>query len=424
MNTITEALESFLQDNQFGKMHNYMAAALKNWVVRNKRMELTLSNLTYWVSTAKTKSTKTNRGTFIRCLVNYCNTKGFCEIPIPINLDKKEQQKVNKEKQPLCPSPVSDLLERYITYCRAAGTMGDTTHQCLRYFNDYCANNYSEEKVPVEEMVADWCSKRNSECNSSFNKRIAPIRSFLRYTNRVDQSMLELPEYLPYDKKKFVPHPYSKEELRKLFYAADHLSTDSRYYGFQFKVRKMIIPVMLRLLYSTGMRTCEATKLSCKDVDLEYGVINIENTKGYDQHRVALHKSMWNLLLRYEEEISKLIPNRTAFFPNEFGNFLGRTWITYHFGNIWKQISNEPARVYDLRSNYAVTNINSWKYIGPEWFDKLLYLSRTMGHSCVASTTYYYNLVPLFAEQLYEMTESDLTEILPDLSDYYAFEKE
>lgn len=424
MITITEALETFLQDNNFGKMHNYLTSALKNWSVRNRRNELTLSNLMFWVSTAKSKSTKDSRITFVRCFVNYCNTKGLCNIPIPRNLDKKEQQKVDKEKLPLSKSPVSNLLERYITYSRASGTMGDTTHQCLRFFNDYCAREYSDTKTTIDEMVAGWCTKRNSENNSSFNKRIAPIRSFLRYTNRVDQSLLELPEYLPYDKKKFVPHPYSKEELRKLFYAADHLSADSRYYGFQFKIRKMVMPVMLRLLYSTGMRTCEAIQLSCEDVDLEYGVINIDKTKGYDQHRVALHPSMWELLKRYEEEISKLIPNRTAFFPNEFGNYLGRTWITYHFGNIWKQISNEPARVYDLRSNYAVTNINSWKYIGPEWFDKLLYLSRTMGHSCIASTTYYYNLVPLFAEQLYEMTESDLTEILPDLSDYYAFEKQ
>ena len=424
MKTIPEAIEIFLQDNTLGKLHNYLASALKNWAIRDKRSELSLSNLTLWLSTAKCKSTMISRSSFVRRFVNYCNLNGFGNIPIPRNLDKKEQRKTNKEMEPLNLSPVADALERYIAYCRAAGAMGDTTHQCLRFFNDYCAKNNSEGKATVEEMVAGWCTKRNSESNSSFNKRIAPIRSFIRYTNRVNQSMLELPEYLPYEKKKFIPHPYTKEELQKLFYAADHLSTGSRYYGFQFKVRKLIIPVMLRLLYSTGMRTCELIKLSCKDVDLEYGVINIEKTKGYDQHRIALHQSMWNLLRRYEDEISQLIPNRTAFFPNEFGNFLGRTWITYHFGNIWKQISDEPARVYDLRSNYAVANINSWKYTEHEWFDKLLYLSRTMGHSCVASTTYYYNLVPLFAEQLYEMTESDISEILPDLSDYYAFEKQ
>lgn len=424
MITISEVLDLFLQDKKCGKSYVFLASALRNWALRNNNTTLTLANLTLWISTTKIKSTKTARETFVRSIVRFCNSKGLCSIPILRNLEKKEHQKINKEMLPLCSSPMSNALERYITYCRSAGTMGDTTHQCLRFFNDYCAKNYSEGEATIGEMIADWCSKRNSENNSSFNKRIAPIRSFLRFTNRINQSMLELPEYLPYEKKKFVPHPYSKEELRKLFYAADHLSADFRQDEFSFKVRKILVPVMLRLLYSTGMRTCEAINLCCKDVDLEYGVINIKKSKGYDQHRVALHQSMWNLLRRYEDEISKLIPNRVAFFPNEFGNFLSRTWITYHFKKNWKQVSDKQARVYDLRSNYAVTNINSWKYTGPEWFDKLLYLSRTMGHSCVSSTTYYYNLVPLFAEQLCEMTEEDLTEILPDLSDYYAFKKQ
>lgn len=52
--------------------------------------------------------------------------------------------------------------------------------------------------------------------------------------------------------------------------------------------------------------------------------------------------------------------------------------------------SDAKARIYDLRSNYAVTNINKWKYVGPEWFDKLLYLSRTMGHTTIKATAYYF----------------------------------
>ena len=67
---------------------------------------------------------------------------------------------------------------------------------------------------------------------------------------------------------------------------------------------------------------------------------------------------------------------------------------------------------------------NTWKYVGPEWFDKLLYLSRTMGHTTIKATAYYYNLVPLFADQLNELSGSGLTEILPDLTDYYTNEEE
>ena len=43
-----------------------------------------------------------------------------------------------------------------------------------------------------------------------------------------------------------------------------------------------------------------------------------------------------------------------------------------------------------------------------------------MGHTTIKATAYYYNLVPLFADQLNELSGSGLTEILPDLTDYLS----
>ena len=186
----------------------------------------------------------------------------------------------------------------------------------------------------------------------------------------------------------------------------------------------MTLSVILRFLYSTGLRTCEARLLTREDVDLQDGVVNISKSKGINQHRIALHPSLWDLLRQYDDAVTRYIPNRKAFFPNEFGDHFSRTWLPYHFSRLWTMFSDAKARIYDLRSNYAVTNINKWKYVGPEWFDKLLYLSRTMGHTTIKATAYYYNLVPLFADQLNELSGSGLTEILSDLTDHYTNEEE
>jgi integrase len=67
------------------------------------------------------------------------------------------------------------------------------------------------------------------------------------------------------------------------------------------------------------------------------------------------------------------------------------------FKKVWKKVSTAHARAYDFRSHYAVVNINGWDHCGIEWMDKLLYLSRSMGHRYIQNTLYYYRLVPLFA---------------------------
>jgi len=183
-------------------------------------------------------------------------------------------------------------------------------------------------------------------------------------------------------------------------------------------MNKLELPVYFRLLLSTGMRTNEARWLKRSDVDMVEGVININQTKGVDQHRVALHKSMLKLLKAYCKKMEKVLPCRTCFFPDRDDHFHRPAWADYHFRIVWKEVSQEPARPYDLRSHYAVANVTRWKGIGFEFHDKLLYLSRTMGHRQVRSTCKYFNLTPALADKIKNLTEESFNNLLPELSEY------
>lgn len=105
-------------------------------------------------------------------------------------------------------------------------------------------------------------------------------------------------------KRKYIPHPFTDEELVQFFGACDSIIPYKNRPAFV--LRKIQCPVFFRLLYSSGMRTTEARYLKCGDVDLGHGVINIRKSKGYDQHYVALHETMTDLLRKYDEAVSKL----------------------------------------------------------------------------------------------------------------------
>jgi len=163
------------------------------------------------------------------------------------------------------------------------------------------------------------------------------------------------------------------------------------------------------------MRTCEVRWLKYQNVDFVNGVINIEKSKGVDQHRIALHQSMLQLLIKYNEAMSKLIPGRETFFPDKNDNPHTPTWESYHFGNIWYKSNTERACPYDLRSQYAVTNITKWENHGYELSGKLLFLSRSMGHKNIQSTYGYFHLTPMLTDKLKKNTESGFNNILPQL---------
>ena len=182
----------------------------------------------------------------------------------------------------------------------------------IRRFNDFCAQNYPSAEVLTEEIVLDYCKKKKTESAKSCNNRIVGVRGFLKYANSRGFVNIPLPSTIPrVNVTSFEPHPFTPEELARFFNEADNLEPPINCRDMRAALMKVEVPVFFRLLYSTGMRTTEARLLRVEDVDLQSGVINIRYTKSIDEHRVALHESMWSLLQMYNVKMENLIAKDT-----------------------------------------------------------------------------------------------------------------
>ena len=145
------------------------------------------------------------------------------------------------------------------------------------------------------------------------------------------------------------------------------------------------------------------------------GLLNIRYSKGHAQHYVVLHDSMLELLKIYDAAIRKQYPHRAYFFPARGNTFHTRQWVQKNFRELWDKYNSSHATAYELRHHYAIENINRWTDEGFGFDAKLLYLSKSMGHSTLESTKYYYSLVPGMADILEEKTGRDFENILPEV---------
>jgi len=144
--------------------------------------------------------------------------------------------------------------------------------------------------------------------------------------------------------------------------------------------------------------------LKAGDVDLCNGTINIRYSKGHDQHFIVMHDSMLALMKKYDIAIRKMHPGRTYFFPGRKDKYHTRNWVQKNFRDLWDTNNTPYATAYALRHHYAIENINRWTGYGMGFHGKFLYLSKSMGHSVLESTKYYYSLVPGFANIMAEKT--------------------
>jgi len=304
-------------------------------------------------------------------------------------------------------------IESFIRYRKASGNWNDFYEIIMHRFDKYCAKSYPTESTLTQRMVDTWCKQRGTEKNNTCRTRSFAIVALVRYLKARGKTNVEPPTLPREEPVTYIPHTFTDAELANFFDACDNLPAHTG--KFYSVLKKIIVPVFFRLLYSSGIRTVEARLLCVDDVDLQHGIISIKVSKGQDQHYVALHDSMTKLLRQYDEAVKELCPNRKYFFPTGGGKHRTQRWVADTFKELWNQSNHSKTRAYDLRHHYAVTNINNWICSGFDFDDKLMYLSKSMGHRDVESTKYYYSLVPGFADILEEQTNTDFDDIVPEV---------
>ena len=306
-----------------------------------------------------------------------------------------------------------ELFETYSKRLASVDRWGNQATVNLLCFDSWCRKTYPDATGMTQEMVDAWCAKRPTEKNNSCRSRIYPVVEFVRYLRERGIAELSDPEIPRHEPSTYVPHAFTEPELRSFFGACDSWPVTNN--TARSKNLALTLPVFFRLLYSSGIRTTEARLLRREDVDLESGVLDIKRSKGHCQHFVAMHDSMTDLMRRYDESIRLLYPTRAHFFPRNSTEGRTAAWVSKTFRRLWRQVSDERATAYELRHNYAIENIDGWVGTGFDFFDRLTYLSRSMGHSDVETTRRYYALVPALADLIEDRCGDDLDDIFPEV---------
>lgn len=303
------------------------------------------------------------------------------------------------------------MITDFINYRKVSQSWNSSYEETLKTFENHCLKYFPNSKVLTQEMINSWCFQRDTEKNRSYNNRMKVIIKFLEYTNSRNFTNLQIPITLKAEKYKYIPHAFTFEELSNFFKACDE--TDLKLKSKVGELKRLSVPVFFKLLYSTGMRHIEARLLKRENVDLKEGIINIEESKNYSQHYVALCESMKDLLTIYDRNIDKLYPNRTYFFTTPKDGPHHRKWVDRNFKEAWRKYNTSYAIPYDLRHHYAITNINSWMNQDINFTSNLYYLSKSMGHSSVEKTRYYYALTPAISNIFKSRIENTFNNIVP-----------
>lgn len=314
-------------------------------------------------------------------------------------------------------SGIAGDIVLFVRHRRAADAICDSYEGLLHQLDTFCVRHFPGEGRLSQAMVDSWCARRDTESAKSCATRVCATASLVRFLleRGLTDASVPTPPRADSWRRDYVPHAFTRDELAAFFAECDawRPSRMPRVAGLR---TRHTLPVFFRLLYSSGIRTCEARLPGRDDVDLGDGVPGISEGKGRSERLVAPRPSMAGIMARYDACMERPVPGRVRFFPNKAGTALSADWVCHYFSLLWSRVSDEHATACMLRHAYAQANIDALVGRGLGAVDDLTALSRSMGHTSPEVTARcYYHLAPSLARAVQEASDPGLEAIVPEV---------
>jgi len=303
---------------------------------------------------------------------------------------------IEKERKFEFSSVFAPYIESYLRLKLSFGEKITVPGTALRLFDRYCIECDVSNAVLTNELVDGWLVSFENEKASTRSSKVSVLKCFARHMSSMGGDVRWLPRrgYTSHGLR-YVPYIFSDNEIQRILKSADSLRIN---YG---KTRfHKIFPVLLRVLYGTGLRVSEALKLKLKNVDLENGTLTIENGKFGKSRLLPISESLRNVLNDYYYQNSDYIgiSEDNYFFPNSNGEQYSQRTVYDKFREVlWKsniphQGKGKGPRVHDLRHTFAVRSLRQSVQNGKDIYVALTALMVYLGHSKIGSTEYYLRL--------------------------------
>lgn len=286
-----------------------------------------------------------------------------------------------------------DGIEQYITWKHANGYLFEKGESTLFAFSRQTGDIQLAE-VKSENILA-FLNRTPVSTITWRLKYWTLVRFFEHWLSRGAMPELAMPAPRPFVRQTFVPHVFTKTELRSLLEATAHNQK------LIIRVDGPTLRTIILFLYGTGASVGESTRVLQSDVDLQKGSIRIRSSHTDGSRYIPIGQDLVDELSQYLGWRSQIHGPSQHLFVTKKGRQLSVDKIAKNFkrlrriAGIHRQDgSRYQPRVSDLRFTFAVHRITKWIENGVDLNRMLPALAAYMGQVGLGSTERYLSMTP------------------------------
>ena len=286
---------------------------------------------------------------------------------------------------------LAPAIEEFIQYKQALGSPYTTPSRVLKAFLRKTGN------VEFDELTAQHAEAflpgHGATVTSAWFHRYWALGCFFRFaTSRGYMQHRILPTSIPDRPPRFVPYIYSTEDMRRL------LGVPDSHYPPACPLSPDTMRTLILVLYGTGLRLGEATRLKHEDVDFRKTALTIRETKFGKSRLVPIGKDLVSILrlyrmrhrpgFGYERPPTLLATKIGMAIRNDHADHQFQ-WLRKEAGVLRFDTARYQPRLHDFRHTFAVTRLVTWYREGKDVQRMLPLLSTYLGHCGVEETSVY-----------------------------------
>lgn len=268
----------------------------------------------------------------------------------------------------------------------------ESTLYYLKMFDKFLVENKYTSSHITKGIIDLWAVQKETENKNSRNHRVSSVKQFCLYLNALGVEAFVPNYHFSYEKP--VPYVLTEEEIQKLFESIDNLFENVIH--VRAKHYRFMVPILIRLLYVTGLRNNEACSLRIDDLNAD-ATLTIHNAKNKKDRIVYLSNDIYLLLKNYIKKRDKSIVSDWLFpsgnknkhiLKTTIDSYFHRAVVDGHIGN-----TTHYPTPHSLRHTYVVHLVDTWLNEEKNLNDLMPYLSKQLGHTTTEETYYYYHML-------------------------------
>jgi integrase/recombinase XerD len=298
-------------------------------------------------------------------------------------------------------SCLGDSLDDYLELKKALGRRFAIERRVLEKLDDFITEVEADD-LSQSEFDA-WCRTELHLTPTVRRNHMRIVRNFCLYRQRTcPDSFVPNADLFPAPHQPIRPYVFSERDIMQLLQTCATLSPASG-----SPLRPEVYRLAVVLLYTTGLRRRELTRLTLSDYDARTRTLSVRESKFHKSRYLPLSVDANQEVQEYLTARKKLRLTMHGEAPLLYnGNARERA---YSGEGLWRGMHDlmktagvrtadgRVPRVHDYRHGFAISALLRFYRTGTDLQTKLPLLAAYMGHVSIVSTEYYLSFIPELA---------------------------